>query len=153
MSRRCPTNERQALAKLVEAAQVFDALFLRQVWAGNESMLLDLVARHVAGRAGARCTTSCSTRGRGRGSTRTTPFIPGAPAKPEQANFYPAGATKADVEAWLETLREAERRRATGFFTTIRRGPDGSFDGRALQRRISGRARARWRRCCARPRR
>ena len=38
-----PANERQALAKLVEAAKVFDALFLRQVWAGNETMLLDLV--------------------------------------------------------------------------------------------------------------
>jgi hypothetical protein len=38
-----PDNERQALAKLVEAAKYFDALFLRQVWAGNETMLMDLV--------------------------------------------------------------------------------------------------------------
>ena len=37
-----PANERQALAKLVDAAKVIDALFLRQVWAGNEAMLLDL---------------------------------------------------------------------------------------------------------------
>ena len=37
-----PDNERQALAKLVAAAKIFDALFLRQVWEGNESMLLDL---------------------------------------------------------------------------------------------------------------
>ena len=37
-----PENERQALAKLVAAAKVFDALFLRQVWEGNEAMLLDL---------------------------------------------------------------------------------------------------------------
>ena len=36
-------NERQALARLVEAAKVFDALFLRQVWAGNDTMLLDLL--------------------------------------------------------------------------------------------------------------
>ncbi|HYS26745.1 MAG TPA: hypothetical protein VEP46_14130, partial [Vicinamibacterales bacterium] len=34
-----PSNERQALMKLVEAAKVMDALFLRQVWAGNEPML------------------------------------------------------------------------------------------------------------------
>src|SRR5919206_437902 len=39
-----PANERQALAKLVEAAKVMDTLFLRQVWAGNETMLLDLLA-------------------------------------------------------------------------------------------------------------
>ena len=38
-----PPNERQALARMVEAAKMFDALFLRQVWAGNETMLLDLV--------------------------------------------------------------------------------------------------------------
>ena len=37
-----PANERQALAKLVEAAKVFDALFLRQMWDGNETLLLDL---------------------------------------------------------------------------------------------------------------
>ena len=34
-----PANERQALAKLVDAARVLDALYLRQVWAGNASML------------------------------------------------------------------------------------------------------------------
>src|SRR6266498_4795973 len=37
-----PDNERQALTRLVRAAQLLDTLFLRQVWAGNESMLLDL---------------------------------------------------------------------------------------------------------------
>src|SRR3954470_19614018 len=37
-----PANERQALAKLVDAARIMDGLFLRQVWAGNESLLIDL---------------------------------------------------------------------------------------------------------------
>ena len=31
-----PDNERQALALLVKAARTFDALYLRQVWAGDE---------------------------------------------------------------------------------------------------------------------
>src|SRR5712692_10026189 len=35
--------DRKVLAKLVEASKVIDALFLRQVWAVNESILLDLV--------------------------------------------------------------------------------------------------------------
>ena len=51
------------------------------------------------------------------------PFIAAVPAKPEGANFYPAGVTKEDVEAWLKTLPEAQRTAATGFFTTIRRAP------------------------------
>ena len=37
-----PENERKALAHMIRAAQVMDALFLRQVWAGNEAMLLSL---------------------------------------------------------------------------------------------------------------
>ena len=53
-------------------------------------------------------------------------FIPGAPPKPEAANFYPAGATKADVQKWLDGLPEKARAAATGFFTTIRR------DGRSF---------------------
>src|SRR4051812_38256092 len=38
-----PDNEQQALKRLVLASKIIDALFLRQVWASNESMLMDLV--------------------------------------------------------------------------------------------------------------
>ena len=38
-------NDRRLLAKLVEASKVVDALFLRQVWSGNEAMLADLARR------------------------------------------------------------------------------------------------------------
>ena len=53
-----PANERQALAKMIEAARVFDALYLRQVWEGNEALLVELVRtrRRSAARG---CTTSC----------------------------------------------------------------------------------------------
>jgi len=47
-----PASERTALGKLIEAAKIIDAIFLRQVWAGNEAMLLDLIKDHSAlGRA------------------------------------------------------------------------------------------------------
>ena len=121
-----PENERQALAKIVEASKVFDTLFLRQVWEGNETMLLDLVAdASPLGRA--RLHYFLINKGPWSRLDHNEPFVPGAPKKPEQANFYPAGATKAEVEAWMKTLPDAERRRATGFFTTIRRGPEGKF--------------------------
>jgi hypothetical protein len=117
-------NERQALAKLVEAAQVFDALFLRQVWAGNPAMLLTLLGdQSDLGRA--RLHYFLINKGPWSRLDHDEPFVPGAPPKPPQANFYAAGATKAEIEAWLTTLPPAERARATGFFTTIRRGPDG----------------------------
>ena len=121
-----PDNERRALAKMVEAARVFDALFLRQVWEGNETMLLNLVQdSSPLGRA--RLHYFLINKGPWSRLDHNEPFIPGAPMKPAQGNFYPAGATKAEVEKWITSLPEAERRRATGFFTTIRRAPDGRF--------------------------
>ena len=50
-----------------------------------------------------------------------------APAKPEGANFYPEGASKAEIERWMQSLPASERARATGFFTVVRRGPTGAF--------------------------
>jgi hypothetical protein len=35
-------NDRKVLARLVEASQIIDGIFLRQAWAGNPSMLLNL---------------------------------------------------------------------------------------------------------------
>ncbi|HEV8392687.1 MAG TPA: hypothetical protein VGQ37_00375 [Vicinamibacterales bacterium] len=121
-----PANEKQALAKMVEAGRVFDALYLRQVWDGNESMLAELAADETPlGRA--RLHYFLLNKGPWSRLDHNEPFVDGAPAKPPQGNFYPAGATKADVEAWINGLGDAEQAHATGFFTTIRRGPDGKF--------------------------
>src|SRR3954447_4521360 len=92
-----PANERQALARLVEAAKVMDTLFLRQVWAGNETMLLNLLEdTSELGRA--RLHYFLINKGPWSRLDDNAPFIPGAPKKPEQANFYPAGATKDQVD-------------------------------------------------------
>ena len=121
-----PDNERQALARIIEAARVFDPLFLRQVWAGNEAMLLDLINdRSALGQA--RLHYFLINKGPWSRLDHNRPFVPGAPEKPPQATFYPAGADKADVERWLDALGPEERAQASGFFTTIRRGPDGGF--------------------------
>src|SRR6478752_3590879 len=40
-------NDRRVLAKLVDASKIIDALFLRQVWSGNEAMLADLARREA----------------------------------------------------------------------------------------------------------
>jgi hypothetical protein len=121
-----PDNEKQALRRLIQASKMFDALFLRQVWAGNETMLLDLLEDQSAlGKA--RLHYFLINKGPWSRLDENQPFIPGAPPKPAAANFYPAGATKEQVDAWIKTLPDAQRRMATGFFTTIRRGLDGTF--------------------------
>ncbi len=121
-----PENERRALAKTIEASRVMDALFLRQVWAGNEPLLLELLGDD-SGLGQARVHAFVLNKGPWSRLDHDAAFVPGVPAKPEAAAFYPAGATKAEVAGWLESLAGDEREAALGFFTTIRRAPDGGF--------------------------
>jgi hypothetical protein len=117
---RLPEGERRALAKLVEAARLMDSLFLRQVWSGNDAMLQTLARRtDEIGRA--RLHYFLINKGPWSRLDHNRVFIPGAPPKPEGANFYPIGATKADVQSWIDTLPPADQALATGFFTVIRR--------------------------------
>src|SRR5207249_269363 len=112
--------DRRVLAKLVEASKIVDALFLRQVWAGNDAMLMDLVKdESPAGRARLHC--FLINKGPWDRLEHHTPFVPGAPKKPEGASYYPDGASKAELERWIQSVPEAERARATGFFTVVRR--------------------------------
>ena len=121
-----PANEREALAHMVRAAQVMDALFLEQAWAGNEAMLHTLV-RDDTPIGKARLHAFLINKGPWSRLDHNEVFIPGAPPKPPSANYYPEGATKAEIEKWINSLSAAEKARATGFFTTIRRDAAGRF--------------------------
>jgi hypothetical protein len=122
ISRLSPAD-RQVLAKLVQASKIMDALYLRQVWAGNEAMLLDLV-RDQTPEGRARLHYFLINKGPWSRLDDNEVFVPGAPPKSAGANYYPEGATKEELERWIATLPPAERARATGFFTVVRRsGP------------------------------
>ncbi len=121
-----PANEREALAHMIRAAQVMDALFLEQVWSGNETTFHALV-RDDSPLGRARLHAFLVNKGPWARLDHNEPFVPGVPEKPASANFYPAGATKGEVEKWIASLSPADKERATGFFTTIRRGPDGKL--------------------------
>ncbi len=101
---RLSDGDRKALDKLVEAAKLFDPLFLSQVWSGN-----------------------MINKGPWSRLDKNEPFIEGVPPKPPQAGFYPDDMTKDEFNSWLATLSEQDRQRATGFFTVIRRGADGKL--------------------------
>jgi hypothetical protein len=121
---RLPRGDRQVLAKLIEASKIMDALFLRQVWSGNEAMLIDLT-RDTSPDGLARLRYFLVNKGPWSRLDHDQAFVAGAPVKPEGGSFYPRGATKAELDAWLGSLPPAEREKATGFFTVIRRA-DGS---------------------------
>jgi hypothetical protein len=121
-----PESERTALRHLIEAARVVDGLFLRQVYAGNPALLLQLQGdRTPEGQA--RLRYFLLNKGPWSRLDAAAPFVPGVGEKPHGANFYPSGASKADIEQWIAGLSPAEKAQAQGFFTTIRRGMDGKF--------------------------
>jgi hypothetical protein len=121
-----PDNERRALASIIAAAKVMDAIFLEQVWAGNPSLLLDLTDDTTA-RGLARLSFFLVNKGPWSRLQNNQGFIPGVPPKPDGANYYPPDTTREEVEQWLDTLSESERTEATGYFTTIRRNPEGQL--------------------------
>lgn len=121
-----PENERSALRKMVAAARVMDALFLRQVWSGNDALLQEL-ARTADPLGQARLRYFLINKGPWSRLDQNRAFLPGVPDKPEGGSFYPPGSTKAEVQRWLDTLSGDARKQAAGFFTTIRRRPDGAL--------------------------
>jgi len=121
-----PANEKRALAKMVEAAKILDALFYRQVAPLNETYLAELVTdSSPLGRA--RLHYFALNKGPWSRLDEHRAFLPGVGPRPPGASFYPADATRAEIEAWIKTLPAAEQEQATGFFSIVRRKPDGGL--------------------------
>lgn len=122
-----PANEKLALAKMVEAAKIMDALFYRQVAPLNPTYLASLVSDTTPlGRA--RLHFFHLNKGPWSRLDSHRIFVPGVTGhKPPGANFYPADTTRAEIEAWIKTLPADQQAQATGFFTTIRRDAAGKF--------------------------
>src|SRR4029079_14336201 len=115
-----PANERAALALILRAAKVMDPLFLRQVWAGNETLLVEL-ARDGTPLGRERLHAFLQNKGPWLRLDEERPFLPGVGEKRAPANFYPPGASKDEIEHWMKGLTPDARAAAGGFFTTIRR--------------------------------
>lgn len=125
ISRLAP-NDRKALMKIIAAAKLFDRLYLRQVWSGNEALLKKLQAdKTPAGRQ--RLHYFMINKGPWSQLDGHEPFIEGVPPRPPHANFYPDDITKEEFNAWLATLSPTEKEKATGYFYVIRRDSNGKL--------------------------
>ena len=120
-------GDRAALAKLIEAARIVDMLQLQQRWSGNASLYEKLkVDTSPLGRA--RLHYFWINKGPWSALDDNQAFLPGVPAKKLLgANFYPANATRGELEKWMAGLPEKEREQAQWFFTLIRRGAGGKL--------------------------
>jgi len=117
-------KDRQALDKIIAAAKLLDPLFLRQVWGGNEALEKKLKAESSA-TSQARLKYFYINDGPWSRLDSNEPFIENVPReKPTGANYYPEDMTKDEFNSWVQSLPEAEKQKATGFFYVIRRGTD-----------------------------
>ncbi|HEY6805113.1 MAG TPA: hypothetical protein VI306_16175 [Pyrinomonadaceae bacterium] len=120
-------KDKLALNKIIEAAKLLDPLFLRQVWSGNAELEKKLMADNsAAGRQ--RLHYFYINDGPWSRLDNNEPFIDGVPhEKPPQAAAYPDDMSRDEFNAWVATLSEADKQKATGFFYVIRRGSDGKL--------------------------
>ncbi|HAF15413.1 MAG TPA: hypothetical protein DHU55_06045 [Blastocatellia bacterium] len=124
---RLSANDRQALKKIIEAAKLFDPLFLRQVWSGNDELYKKLQAdKTVVGQQ--RLHYFLINDGPWSRLDNNEPFIEGVlREKPANANYYPDDMTKDEFNSWLNGLPGSEKEKATGYFYTIRRDRNGKL--------------------------
>jgi hypothetical protein len=120
-------GDKQALPKLIEAAQLLNVVFMKQYWSGNLATYEKLKAdKTPLGQA--RLRYYWINKGPWSNLEGNKAFMPGVPPrKPEGANFYPEDMTKAEFETWVKTLPKDQQEQATGFFTVIRRDAAGKL--------------------------
>jgi len=120
-----PASEKAALARIVHAGRLMDALYIRQVWPGTAGLMKE---RESAQNPSAQSELAALNFFKGPWDNEGVAFIAGVPAKQPIGDFYPANSSKADIDSWLESLAAPDRAQALGSFTTIRRAPNGPFE-------------------------
>ncbi|PYX59350.1 MAG: hypothetical protein DMG73_08745 [Acidobacteria bacterium] len=114
-------GDRQAMTKIVEAARIFDEIFMKQLWSGDLALYAKL-QKDTSPLGKARLHYFWINKGPWSDIDDYKAFLPGVPPrKLPGANFYPADMTKEDFERWVAALSPQEQEQAKGFFTVIRR--------------------------------
>jgi len=120
-----PKSEQATLVPLIRAARQMDALYIRQVWPGTPVLIR---ARQAAQTGPAQAELAALKFFKGPWGPTGTAFIAGVPSARPIGDFYPSGTTKHDIDVWLATLSEPERKRALDSFTAIERGQSSRFE-------------------------
>ncbi len=115
------SGDRQALAKLIDAARVLNDIFLAQMWSGNQALYAKL-RRDTTPLGKARLKYFWLNKSPWSDIDDHQAFLPDVPPrKLPGANFYPEDMQREEFETWVKTLSKAEKEQAEGFFTVIRR--------------------------------
>jgi hypothetical protein len=119
-----PASEQAALVPLLRAARDIDSLYIRQVWPGTRALIRE---RQSAQTSAAHAELDALNFFKGPWGPTGTPFIDGIPSERPIGDFYPSGTTKHDIDTWLGTLSEPDRKGALNSFTAIEREQNRPF--------------------------
>jgi hypothetical protein len=120
-----PASEQAALVPLLRAARQMDALYMRQVWPGTRALIEE---GQSAKTSAAQAELDALNFFKGPWGPTGAAFVGGVPTDQPIGDFYPSGTTKHDIDIWLGTLSEPDRKRALSSFTVIERGRSGPFE-------------------------
>ncbi len=114
-------GDRKALAKLVEAARIYDFIYMDQLWSGDRA-LYEKLTQDTSADGKARLHYFWLNKGPWSDLDGHTAFVAGVPAKkPAGANFYPEDMSREEFERWAKAMPPKEHAAALGFFTVVRR--------------------------------
>ena len=120
-----PASEKAALAHIIHAGRLMDALYIRQVWPGTTRLLKE---RENSQNPTAQAELATLNFYKRPWNADGQPFIVGVPAQRPIGDFYPADSSKAEIESWLKSLTAPDRAHALDPFTAIRRTQSGPFE-------------------------
>src|SRR5258706_2988255 len=120
-----PASEQAALVPLLRAARQMDELYMRQVWPGTRALIKE---RWSAKDSAAQAELDALNFFKGPWGPTGAAFVGGVPSERPIGDFYPSGTTKHDIDIWLGTQSEPDRKRALDSFRVIERGQNGRFE-------------------------
>jgi hypothetical protein len=120
-----PANEQAVLVPLLRAARHIDALYMGQVWPGTGALIRE---RQSSLTSASQAELGALNFFKGPWGPTGTAFIGGVPSERPIGDFYPSDTTKHDIDIWLGTLSEPDRKRALNSFTVIEGGQNRPFE-------------------------
>jgi len=117
-------GNRQALAKMLDAARVMNTIFMDQIWSGNRA-LYEKLQQDATPLGKERLRYFVLNKGPWSDLDGHTAFLPGVPERtPAGGEFYPPDMSAHEFETWVKILPPEMQRQAMVFFWVIRRSND-----------------------------